>query len=138
MIPPVEVVAFSGALTGNGVPDYTSNLYLPDTLEGYVTVVIDCIDKGTLAQIEYNFHAGNTVDPVREVYGQFGQATGIVDASWSRLVNMRVTIDYFRVSLTGTGNPSGSDVLVRYHYLPKSTPALQVQSINNALYITNE
>ena len=114
------VARAGGRLTGNGSVDYCAELDMTDTFDGQVSVDVS-VAKGNLDSVTLSFHAGP--DPLPTNLVSDGKGTcceRISDVAAGRNVTFRTTARYFRASLTGDGpDPSGSDAVVTYHYLPR-------------------
>jgi len=110
----------SGQLAGNGSVDYCAELDMTDTLDGQVSVDVS-VTKGNLESVILSFHAGPESLPTNVVSDGKGVCSErISDATAGRNVTFRTTARYFRASVTGNGeDPSGSDAVVTYHYLPR-------------------
>jgi len=120
-------------LTGSGTADYAADLDMNLTLDNEVTVEITAT-KGSLTNIITGFHAGAAATPT----GTIGTGAAILtetltDATWTRVVTLRVHERYFRVSVTGTGTNTSSDAVINYYYQP-ATPATQV--VNGVAKVT--
>jgi len=120
-------------LTGNGTADYTSDLDMNLTLDGWVTVSITGT-KGSLTNIITGYHAGAAATPTAVVGSGAAVLTEtITDASWTRVVSLQIKARYFRVSVTGTGaDPSSSDAVINFYYQPNAITTGIVNGVNIA------
>lgn len=138
MITPTAVAARATAvLTGSGTTDYAADLDMLNTLDGFVTVSITGT-LGSLTNIIPAFHAGAAANPTDVMgNGVVAMQETITDATWTRVVTLRVCARYFRASVTGTGaTPTSSDAVINYYYQPKAN-AMTIASSDGILKISS-
>lgn len=94
---------------------------MTDTLDGQVSVDV-LVTKGALDSVLLSFHAGPDPSPTNVVSDGKGSCSErLTESESGRNVTFRTTARYFRAAVTGNGiDPTGSDAVVSYHYLPKA------------------
>ena len=120
-------------LTGSATADYAADLDMNNTLDNSVTVEITGT-LGSLTNIIPTFHAGPSASPTA-VIGDGVQALGetITDASWTRVITLKVHSRYFRAAVTGTGaDASSSDAVINYYYQPNAITDGLIDGVNVA------
>ncbi len=137
MIGPESAVGrASGQLTGGSATDYCSDIDLCDTFDGQVTAQVTGT-KGSLDSIMLGFCAGPDPEPTASVSNGTGQCyETITSSTWGRSVTFRTCARYLRAAVRGIGaDPSGSDAIVTYYYLPKQ--AVMVEALRDGTLALN-